>query len=145
MPILLDVDRVFLNQDYASKQDAIRAIGEAMVSRGDVSERYVRGMLEKEEQFSTWVTEGVALPHGTNAVKSEIVRSSVIVVQAPKGIDWGDGKAVYLAIGLAGKGDREHLKLLSSLAAVLQHKEKVETLKTTQDPSLVVRILTGAE
>jgi mannitol/fructose-specific phosphotransferase system IIA component len=67
-------DHILLNREYCSKQDVIRAIGEVMLAFGDVTRRYVQGMFEKEEQFSTWVTEGVALPHGSGEVKNEVVR-----------------------------------------------------------------------
>jgi mannitol/fructose-specific phosphotransferase system IIA component len=145
MSLFLDVKHVLLGGEYASKQDVIRAIGDLMVAFGEVTPRYVDGMLEKEHQCSTWITEGVALPHGTNALKGEILRSSVVVAQIPKGIDWGGGKTVYLAIGLAGKGDEQHLKLLSGLARVLQHRQNVDKLVRTCDPQEVVEILTVQE
>jgi mannitol/fructose-specific phosphotransferase system IIA component len=116
-----------------------------MVARGDVTPRYADGMIEKERQYSTWITEGVALPHGTNEVKSEVRRNSLIVVQLPKGVDWGNGKTVYLAIGLAGSGDQQHLKLLAALAGSLQHGEVVEKLKTATNGPEVVQLLTSQE
>ena len=145
MSISLDTNHVLLGREYQSKQDAIREIGDRMVAFGEVTARYAQGMLDKEEQCSTWITEGVALPHGTNAVKDEILRDSVVVAQIPKGIDWGGGKLVYLAIGLAGKGSQQHLKLLSGLASVLQHKDKVDMLMRTGDADEVVAILTDSE
>jgi len=144
MSLPLDSARVLLDQRFASMRDAILAIGQVMLAHGDVTPRYVQGMLAKEAQYSTWVTEGVALPHGTNEVKNEVLRSSVVVAQAPQGVDWG-GKMVYLAIGLAGRGDDSHLSLLASLAGVLQHPELVEKLRTSKDKNEVVRILTQRE
>jgi mannitol/fructose-specific phosphotransferase system IIA component len=145
MSISLDAQHVLLGREHRSKKDVIREIGDRMVAFGEVTPRYAEGMLEKEEQSSTWITEGVALPHGTNAVKDEILQDSVVVAQIPKGVDWGGGKLVYLAIGLAGKGSQQHLKLLSGLAAVLQHREKVDKLMQTHDTGEVVAILTDSE
>jgi phosphocarrier protein FPr len=145
MSISLDAQHVLLGREHQTKQDVIREIGDRMVAFGEVTLRYAQGMLEKEEQSSTWITEGVALPHGTNAVKDEILQDSVVVAQIPKGVDWGGGKLVYLAIGLAGKGSQQHLKLLSGLAAVLQHKDKVDKLIQTRDAGEVVAILMDTE
>ncbi len=145
MSISLDAQHVLLGREHPSKQDVIREIGDRMVAFGEVTPRYARAMLEKEEQSSTWITEGVALPHGTNAVKDEILQDSVVVAQMPKGVDWGGGNLVYLAIGLAGKGSQQHLKLLSGLAAVLQHRDKVDKLMQTHDAAEVVAILTNSE
>jgi mannitol/fructose-specific phosphotransferase system IIA component len=143
MSISLDAQHVLLGREHQSKEDVIREIGQRMVALGEVTPRYAEAMLEKEQQCSTWITDGVALPHGTSAVKDEILQDSVVVAQIPQGVDWG-GKRVYLAIGLAGKGSQQHLKLLSGLAEVLQHRDKVDKLIRTGDAAEVVAILTEA-
>jgi mannitol/fructose-specific phosphotransferase system IIA component len=145
MPIPLDEEHVLLNQEYASKRDVIEAIGGVMVACGEVTPRYAEGMLRKEEMFSTWITEGVALPHGTNDVKSEVARNSVVLVQMPKGVDWGQGKTVHLAIGFAGRGDDEHVRLMTSIARVLQDGELMSRLRSVGDKSEVVRLLSAGE
>jgi phosphocarrier protein FPr len=60
----------------------------------------------------------------------------------PEGLDWGNNKTVYLAIGFAGKGDEQHLRLLASLARVLQCQEMLRTLITSKHIDEVIRILT---
>ena len=139
----LTPDHVLLNRKFASKQEVIRVIGEIMIRSGEVTPRYVQGMFEKEDQYSTWITEGVALPHGTNQVKSEVLRNSVVLVQIPDGVEWGAGKTVYLAIGLAGTGNEEHLKLLAALAGVLQHQANVERLRSSDSEEEVIGMLTA--
>jgi PTS system mannitol-specific IIA component len=139
----LTPDHVLLKRKFASKQDVIRVIGEIMVRSGEVTPRYVLGMFEKEDQYSTWITEGVALPHGTNEVKSEVLRNSVVLVQIQGGVEWGNGKTVHLAIGLAGTGNEEHLKLLAALAAVLQHRANVERLRSSDSEEEVIGMLTA--
>jgi len=145
IPVSLSLtpDHVLLNRKFASKQEVIRAIGEIMVRCGEVTPRYVLGMLEKEDQYSTWITEGVALPHGTNQVKSEVLRNSVVVAQIPDGVEWGNGKTVHVAIGLAGTGNEAHLKLLAALAGVLQHRANVERLRWSESEEEVIGMLTA--
>jgi mannitol/fructose-specific phosphotransferase system IIA component len=144
MPIELDTGHILLGCGSSSRDEVIRAIGSVMLQFEEVTPRYVEGMIEKEQQYSTWVTEGVALPHGTSAVKGEVLRSSVVVAQIPQGVDWG-GKVVRLAIGLAGKGDEQHLKLLSALAEVLQDSDAVSALSSAKDKNEMVRLLAGGE
>jgi mannitol/fructose-specific phosphotransferase system IIA component len=145
VPVPLDTDHVLLGQASSSRRDVVQAIGDVMLARGEVTPRYVEGMFRKEEAFGTWVTEGVAMPHGTNDVKGEVLRNSVVVVQTPEGVDWGQGKIVYLAIGFAGRGDDEHVKLMTSIARVLQDKNLMSQLRTTTDKREVVRIMTNDE
>jgi PTS system mannitol-specific IIA component len=139
----LTPDHVLLNRTFASKQEVIRVIGEIMVRCGEVTPRYVLGMIEKEVQYSTWITEGVALPHGSNEVKREVLRNSVVLVQIPGGVEWGDGKTVHVAIGLAGTGNQEHLKLLAALAAVLQDRANIERLRSSDSEEEVIGMLTA--
>jgi mannitol/fructose-specific phosphotransferase system IIA component len=139
---VIHADHILLDQDLADKQKVLKVIGEVLLTSGDVTPRYVEGMFQKEEQYSTWVTEGVALPHGTNEVKCEVVRNTLVVVQIPKGVDWGKGKIVRLAIGFAGRGDEEHMRMLASLAGILQHRDLVNRLASTKDKSEAVEILT---
>ena len=77
-------------------------------------------------------------------MKNEVLRNSVVVVQIPEGVDWGQGKIVHLAIGFAGRGDDEHVKLMTSIARVLQDKNLMLQLRTTTDKREVVRIM-GAQ
>jgi len=145
MPFSLQSDHVLLNREFSSKSDVIGVIGDVMVRSGDVNPGYVRAMIEKEDQYSTWVTDGVALPHGTNRAKQEVLRNSIVVVQIPKGVDWGNGKTVHLAIGLAGTGDEQHLKLLAELAGVLQRPENIERLRSSTSSVEVIGMLTAGD
>ena len=145
MPFSLPSDHVLLNREFASKREVIQAIGDVMVRSADVNPAYARAMFEKEDQYSTWITDGVALPHGTNQAKKEVLRNSIVFVQIPKGVDWGGGKTVYLAIGLAGTGDEQHLKLLAALAAVLQRPENIERLRSSASSQEVIAMLTAGD
>lgn len=132
---------VLLGRRYTSKEEVLSAIGDVMLASGAVTPRYVAGMFEKEARFSTWVTDDVALPHGTNEVKREVLRDCMVLVQMPEGVEWGGGRRVRLAIGFAGRGDDQHVKLLKSLATVLQSSEELARLRETTDETEAMRIL----
>jgi mannitol/fructose-specific phosphotransferase system IIA component len=132
---------VLLGRRFASREEVLRAIGEVMLSSGAVSPRYVEGMFEKEARFGTWVTDDVALPHGTNEVKREVLRDCMVLVQMPEAVDWGPGRRVRLAIGFAGRGDDRHLRLLGALARVLQSSGEMARLRETGDEAEAKRIL----
>jgi mannitol/fructose-specific phosphotransferase system IIA component len=60
-------------------------------------------------------------------------------------VDWGRGKTVYLAIGLAGTGDEQHLQLLAELAGVLQRPENIERLRSSTSSEEVVGMLMAGD
>jgi mannitol/fructose-specific phosphotransferase system IIA component len=140
MRLPLEAHHVLLNRRPATKEDVIREIGEVLLASGAVTPRYVAGMFEKEKQYSTWLTDGVALPHGTSEVKREVLRSAVVVAQIPGGVDWGGGNIVHVAFGVAGKGD-EHLALLATIAAALEDERTVGRLRSSATEQEVIRIL----
>ena len=141
MSLSVAPDHILLGQTFSSKLAVVRAIGDIMVASGEVTPRYVEGMLLREEKFSTWITRDVALPHGANEVKSEVLRSSVVLVQIPEGLDWGEGKIIHLAIGLAGASEDLHVKMLTAIAKILQDRNRVDQLKAAIDREEVMRIL----
>ena len=141
MILHINRDHILLGRNFSSRDEVVRAIGEVMVACGDVTPRYVDGMLLREAKFSTWITEGVALPHGANEVKNEVLRSAIVLVQMPEGVDWGGGKIVYLAIGLAGGGEDQHVLMLTAVARVLQDRKRIDRLRTAADEEEVARIL----
>lgn len=120
---------VILNRSYASRREVIEAIGDVMLASAAVTPPYVEGMLRKEEQASTIVTEEVALPHGTYDVKHAVLRNAIVIVPIPDGVEWMPGKQVRLAIGFAGAGDAEHLRMLAAVARVLSDEQTVTRLK----------------
>ena len=61
----------------------------------------------------------VAIPHGTVDGKKEVLKSGIVILQYPHGIDFGNGNKSYFLIGIAGKND-EHVEILSKIADVIE-------------------------
>jgi PTS system mannitol-specific IIC component len=122
------------------KESAIKAAGEHLVKGGYVSEEYISAMLEREQQLSTYIGNGVAIPHGVSKAKSYIKKSGMVVLQFPEGVAFGDETA-YLVIGIAGVGN-EHLSILANIAAALEEEEHVRLMSTTGDAEEIYRLFT---
>lgn len=138
---VLDKGAITLGQTAASMDEVIEFVGGILVDRGLVGPGYIDGMKQREETVSTYLGNGVALPHGTIATQDEIKGTGIVVAQYPDGIEWGDGTA-RLVIGLAAIGD-EHVEVLSQLAEVLQDEDLCERLSTTDDVEFVYSTLTA--
>ena len=120
-----------------SKEEAIQAAGELLKELGCVGDAYISAMQEREKLVSTYMGLGVAIPHGTSQAKGEVMKSGIVFLQYPDGVDFGDEKA-QLVFGIAGVGD-EHLDLLSNISNALEDEELLEALKTTTDINLVLK------
>lgn len=114
------------------------------MEQGYVSEDYVPAMLQREEISSTYMGNFLAIPHGTDEAKTAVLNSGLSVIQAPNGVDFGDGNIVKLIIGIAGK-DGEHLELLSQIAIVCSEMENVEKLVAAKSEEEIIQILSEVE
>ncbi len=125
-----------------TQENVIRAVGQMLVDGGYVDQPYVEAMLEREKSFSTFMGNGLALPHGVEAAKKQIKASGIAVMTFPEGTQWGS-ETVKIVIGIAGVGE-EHLQILSVIADKMLAPEATEEL-VSGDVNNVYRILSGKE
>ena len=142
-PNVLPREAVRLGLSASNKEEAIRLAGQTLVAIGAAEEGYIAGMLEREHQVSTFMGNGVAIPHGTNESRGHIRKAALGFLQFPAGVDW-NGKTAYVAIPIASNSD-EHVGILSALATVLADKSKAERLRTTTSVDEVLDLLAPEE
>ena len=139
---ILSVENIMLNQELASKEEAIQLAGQILVDRGYVQPEYKAKMLEREEMTSTFMGNFVAIPHGTDDAKKEVKESGISIIQVPDGVDFGGGNIVKLIFGIAGKGN-EHLDILSQIAIVVSEVENVEKIVRATSKEEVLSFFEG--
>ncbi|MRT42107.1 fused PTS fructose transporter subunit IIA/HPr protein [Pantoea sp. SOD02] len=131
----LEVQAIHTGASAQNKEEAIRQVAAALTAAGNVAEGYVNGMLAREQQTTTFLGNGIAIPHGTTDTRDLVLKTGVQVYQFPQGVDWGEGQTAYVAIGIAAKSD-EHLALLRQLTHVLSDDSIAEQLKTASAEDL---------
>jgi mannitol PTS system EIIA component len=140
---LLDESAIRLTAHADSRDDAIRQAGQALLDVGAIDASYIDAMLERENSVSTFVGEGVAIPHGTLAGKESVKKDALSVIRFPDGVDW-DGNPVSVAVGIAAKGNG-HIALLSQLATILLDPEKAEALRSATTSEAVYELLAATD
>ena len=133
---------IHLGAAASDKQDAIRQVAAALTQAGRVSEGYVDGMLARELQTSTYLGNGIAIPHGTTDTRDLVLDTGVQVFQFPQGIIWGEGQTAYVVIGIAARSD-EHLGLLRQLTHVLSDDNVADRLAKTDSAEELRSLLMG--
>jgi mannitol/fructose-specific phosphotransferase system IIA component len=126
---VLPVEGIRLGRAASDKWDAIRQSGALLDELGAIEPGYAETMLERERSVSTYIGEGVAIPHGTDASRALVKRTTLGVLQFPAGVDW-DGQRVTICVAIAAKGD-EHVAVLSALAQILMDPQQAERLRTS--------------
>lgn len=136
---LLEPTAVHLGLRATDRFDAVTQAGRALLQIGAVDEPYLDAMLERERGLSTYLGEGFALPHGTDASRVHVRRPAIAVLQFPDGVEW-DGEQVQVAIAVASASD-EHVRVLAALATVITDPDRAEQLRTAADPEVVMELL----
>ncbi|ARQ06156.1 PTS sugar transporter subunit IIA [Macrococcoides canis] len=143
MSNLIPTENILINQAIADRDSAIEAAGSKLVEIGAVTQDYIQAMKEREAIVSTYMGNFLAIPHGTDEAKSAVLKSGIVLIQAPEGIDW-DGNEVKVVVGIAGK-DGEHLDLLSQIAIVFSEEENVERVINAQSAEEINAIFNEVE
>lgn len=139
---MLGRDAVRLGLSATDKEDALRQCGAVLVEIGAADAAYADAILEREQSVSTYMGEGFAIPHGTDASREHIHRAALAFLQFPDGVDW-NGKQCQVAIAIASRST-EHIGILQSLAMVLSDQESAQRLRETSSVDEVLELLTAA-
>ena len=136
---VLSEDSIVLSGTARTRDDAITEAGRLLVAAGAVDDSYVDAMHEREKSVSTYMGNGLAIPHGTNEAKPSIRRTAISFVRYAEPIDW-KGQPAEFVVGIAGAGD-DHLSVLSSLAGIFTDDDAIERLRSASAPADVLAAL----
>ncbi len=139
---LLRARAVRLGERAADRTEAVRRCGQVLVETGAVQFEYIDAMLQRERDISTYVGEGVAIPHATLAGKEAVLRDALAVVGFAEPVDW-DGQRVSVCVAIAAKGDG-HLAILAELAEILLDPDRARELREADSVDEVLRLLEPA-
>ena len=136
---VLTAETIRLHGKATTREEAIAEVGALLLSSGAVTDEYVSAMFARESSVSTYMGNLLAIPHGTNESKDDIIRSAISVIRYDDAIDWG-GNPVRFVIGIAGKGD-SHLEVLGAIATVFSDMSAVtELLEATTVEYILSRL-----
>ncbi len=136
---VLNVGQIRIHPGAVSQEDAMREAAGILQEAGAVTDAYFAAMQSREATVSTYMGNGLAIPHGTNETKDAILDSALSFVRYDGGVDWG-GEQVSFVVGIAGKGD-EHLEILSQIALIFSEDDEVAKLRAAQTPEELFALL----
>ena len=144
---LLKRDAIELNTSVASKDEAIDKLvllHDAVGNLADV-DTYKQSILAREEQGTTAIGEGIAVPHA----KSDSVKvPGLSAITVPAGVDYNapDGKASDILFMIAAPMDGDmHLEILSRLMVMLMEPEFCNALREAKTPEEFLSIIDAKE
>ncbi len=140
---VLPLESIVLAGSANSADAAIDEAGALLVAADSVEPAYVDAMHEREKSVSTYMGNGLAIPHGTNEAKTAIRRTGISFVRYPEPIDW-NGKPAEFVVGIAGLGN-DHMALLTKIAHVFLDKDEVARLRAATSADEVRAVLSDSK
>ena len=145
---LLKPESIDLNAQVTTKKGAIDHLVSLMDKGGHLSdaEAYKKGVLAREEEGSTGIGEGIAIPHSKNAAVREPGLASMIVRD---GVDYesldDEPAKVFFMIAAPEGGANVHLEVLSRLSRMLMDDGFREHLMQAESVEAYLSVINEAE
>ena len=145
---LLSKDGIELNVNAKDKNDIINKMTKLMLKTGRITDlnAYTELVLKREEEGSTGVGEGIAIPHGKGDCVTE---PGLVAMVVPNGVEYDalDGKPVNLLFMIAAPNtsDNVHLDVLSRLSTMLMDTEFKNKLISAKSKTEFLDIINETE
>lgn len=145
---LLDARSILLDASPKSKSEALDQIVDLMVKSEKINDKeaYRKQVYAREEESTTGIGEGIAIPHG----KCDAVTKPGLAAMVVKdGVDFDslDGESVTLMFLIAAPNteDNIHLDVLSKLSVLLMNEEFTESLRNAKTVEEFMNIINDAD
>lgn len=145
---LLNEKGIDLTGKKTSKEETIKQLVDLMAESGNITDKEIfrKAVMAREEEGSTGIGEGVAIPHGKSAVVKDAGLSAMVVRE---GTDFAalDGEPAYLFFMIAAPeaANNLHLEVLSRLSTILMDEEFRAKLIASTDVQTFLKLIDEKE
>lgn len=145
---LLSQDTIEINASAGSKKEVIEKAVGLIANSGAISdlESYKVGVLHREEESTTGIGEGIAIPHCKSDVVSKPALAAMVLHD---GVDYDslDGEKVNLLFLIAAPNSKDnvHLEVLARLSNLLMDEDFKNNLIQAKSKEEFLQIIDDAE
>lgn len=145
---LLDDKSIRLNAEVHSKKEALDILVDLMDASGKLNdiETYRKGVYAREEEGSTGIGEGIAIPHCKSAAVNQAGLAAMV---APKGVEFdsldGEPANLFFLIAAPDTADNVHLDVLSHLSVLLMDPDFTGKLREAETVEEFKKVIEMAE
>ena len=145
---LLSEKTISIKVTATSKEDVIKQAVALISNSGAIEnvEVYEKGVFAREEESTTGIGEGIAIPHCKNDVVKKPALAAMVI---PEGVDYAslDGEPVHLLflIGAPNSEDNVHLEVLARLSEMLMDEDFKNKLLAAKSKKEFLAIIDAAE
>lgn len=145
---LLDDKSIRLNAEVHSKKEVLDTLVDLMDASGKLNDidTYRKGVYAREEEGSTGIGEGIAIPHCKSAAVNQAGLAAMVV---PKGVEFdsldGEPANLFFLIAAPDTADNVHLDVLSHLSVLLMDPDFTGKLREAETVEEFKKVIEMAE
>ena len=113
---------ICLNYECSTIEEAIHKAGDLLVQCGCIKPPYINGMIQREQETSTYIGFGVMIPHGTQNTLDCVIKPGISILKIQHGISY-QRNIVTMVIGISSR-EEDSLQELMQITDILLKPEK---------------------
>ena len=136
----ITADNLYLGCQAKDKKEVLSMVGKVFKEKGYVNQDCVVFLNEREKQVSTFLGNGITLPHLPKSATNIIAKTGVEIFQFPSGVIWDRSNVMFIAIGVIAK-EKEHIDVLREVASIFSDEIIANALSLISNKQDFLRIL----
>ena len=136
----ITLDNLHIGCKASNKAEVIAMIGAEFKAKGYVNQECVHFLLEREHQVSTFLGNGITLPHLPKSATDIILKTGIEIYQFPDGVIWDRSNVMFIAIGVIAT-EKEHIDVLKEIASIFSDELIANALSLISDKHDFLKIL----
>ncbi|GBU10805.1 PTS mannose transporter subunit IIAB [Erysipelotrichaceae bacterium] len=138
----MKIKAIIFDVNVKTKADLFVYIAKEFSNLGVVSDEhiYLKSLITREAEYSTGLTDGIAIPHGKSPT---VLEHEVLFIKLRTPMDYGtldDSKVQYVFALAIAQMENNHLDMLMELSVKLMHSENIERLEQAQNAEDIAAI-----
>lgn len=144
---LLSVESIELQGAAENKKEVLDQMVHLMEKSGKIGdiETYRKGVYAREEESTTGIGEGIAIPH---CKSNAVIKPGLAAMVIPEGVDFDaldGGKVNLILIAAPDTEDNVHLDVLSKLSVLLMDENFTGSLRNAKTVEEFLNTIDAAE
>ncbi|EKN5918320.1 TPA: PTS sugar transporter subunit IIA [Yersinia enterocolitica] len=136
----ITTENIHLGCHAKNKAEVLSMVGKEFKAKGYINQDCIAFLNEREQQVSTFLGNGITLPHLPKSATNIIVKTGVEIFQFPDGVIWDRSNVMFIAIGVIAK-EKEHIDVLKDIASIFSDEIIANALSLISNKQDFLRIL----
>ncbi len=136
----VSIDNLHLGCQAKNKAEVLYMVARDFLEKGYVNQACAAFLNEREQQVSTFLGNGITLPHLPKSANNIIIKKGVEIFQFPDGVIWDRNNVMFIAIGVIAK-EKEHIDVLKQVASIFSDEIIANALSLISNKEDFLRVL----